>query len=122
MRCQTGRLGISIEALGAGALKVTLQSLSKSAQRSGTSERIGSLLRTTRLWHASSDASQQPCGRDAMMGHRDVKTAMHYQHHELEIVRAALDFRPPRSESAAERKRITTPFATHRKTTTSASH
>jgi hypothetical protein len=26
------------------------------------------------------------------MGHRDVKTAMHYQHSELEIVRAALDY------------------------------
>jgi hypothetical protein len=25
------------------------------------------------------------------MGHRDVKTAMHYQHPELEIVPAALD-------------------------------
>jgi len=25
------------------------------------------------------------------MGHRDVKTAMHYQHPELEVVRAALD-------------------------------
>jgi hypothetical protein len=25
------------------------------------------------------------------MGHRDLKTAMHYQHPELEIVRAALD-------------------------------
>jgi site-specific recombinase XerD len=29
------------------------------------------------------------------MGHRDVKTAMHYQHPELEVVRAALDFRTP---------------------------
>ena len=29
------------------------------------------------------------------MGHRDVRTAMHYQHPELEIVRAALDYRPP---------------------------
>jgi integrase len=28
------------------------------------------------------------------MGHRDVKTAMHYQHPELEIVRAALDYNP----------------------------
>jgi len=28
------------------------------------------------------------------MGHRDVKTAMHYQHPELEIVRAALDYTP----------------------------
>jgi integrase len=35
------------------------------------------------------------------MGHRDVKTAMHYQHPELEIVRAALDYRPPDSEAAA---------------------
>jgi len=26
------------------------------------------------------------------MGHRDVKTAMHYQHPELDVVRAALDF------------------------------
>ena len=29
------------------------------------------------------------------MGHRDVKTAMHYQHPELEIVRAALDYGLP---------------------------
>jgi integrase len=35
------------------------------------------------------------------MGHRDVKTAMHYQHPELEIVRAALDYRPPNTEAAA---------------------
>jgi integrase len=34
------------------------------------------------------------------MGHRDVKTAMHYQHPELEIVRAALDYRPPSGEMA----------------------
>jgi site-specific recombinase XerD len=35
------------------------------------------------------------------MGHRDVKTAMHYQHPELEIVWAALDYRPPSAEVAA---------------------
>jgi len=35
------------------------------------------------------------------MGHRDVKTAMHYQHPELEIVRAALDYCPPTTEVAA---------------------
>ena len=29
------------------------------------------------------------------MGHRDVKTAMHYQHPELEVVRAALDYHSP---------------------------
>jgi site-specific recombinase XerD len=32
------------------------------------------------------------------MGHRDVKTAMHYQHPELEIVHAALGYSPSRSE------------------------
>jgi len=26
------------------------------------------------------------------MGHRDVKTAMHYQHPELDVVHAALDY------------------------------
>ena len=35
------------------------------------------------------------------MGHRDVKTAMHYQHPELEVVRAALDYRPPSTEVEA---------------------
>jgi hypothetical protein len=29
------------------------------------------------------------------MGHRDVKTAMRYQHPELEVVRAALDYDMP---------------------------
>jgi len=32
------------------------------------------------------------------MGHRDVKTAMHYPHPELEVVRAALDYRPSSTE------------------------
>jgi len=57
------------------------------------------------------------------MGHRDVKTAMHDQHPELEIVC------PPRSTTVhrmlkqrCSEERLTTTFATHRKTTTSASH
>jgi len=29
------------------------------------------------------------------MGHRDVKTAMHYQHPEVEVVRVALDYGMP---------------------------
>lgn len=33
------------------------------------------------------------------MGHRDVKTAMHYQHPELEVVRAALDYGMPNNIS-----------------------
>jgi len=39
-----------------------------------------------------------------MMGHRDVKTAMRYQHPELDIVRAALTL--PQGSSAAENKRL----------------
>jgi hypothetical protein len=35
------------------------------------------------------------------IGHRDIKTAMHYPYAELEIVRAALDYRPPSGDSAA---------------------
>ena len=34
--------------------------------------------------------------------YRDVKIAMHYQHPEVEIVRAALDYRPPTSRVAAQ--------------------
>jgi hypothetical protein len=48
------------------------------------------------------------------MGHRDVKTAMHYQP-ELQIVRAALDYRPPKPEITAQQARFTTPFATPEK-------
>jgi integrase len=68
VRCQTGGLGISIQALRVGALEVNLQSLPKSEQQSGPSERIGSLLCATRLWHASSHANRQPCGRNANDG------------------------------------------------------
>lgn len=35
------------------------------------------------------------------MGHRDVRTAMHYQHPELEIVRAALDYGAPTESNEA---------------------
>jgi integrase len=35
------------------------------------------------------------------MGHRDVKTAMHYQHPELEVVRAALDYDMPNDVGGA---------------------
>jgi len=52
------------------------------------------------------------------MGHRDVKTAMHYQHPELDIVRAALDYSPV-AESAETRvcseETVAARFGTHRK-------
>jgi hypothetical protein len=37
------------------------------------------------------------------MGHRDVKTAVHYWHPELEVFRAALDNPAPSSASAADK-------------------
>ena len=51
------------------------------------------------------------------MGHRDIKTAIHYQHPELDIVRAALDYgaASETAEMRAWRKKVTTPFTTHPK-------
>jgi hypothetical protein len=40
------------------------------------------------------------------MGHRDGKTAMHYQHPELEIVRAALDYADNNSQIRCNEKRL----------------
>ena len=63
VRCKTGGLGISVEALRVRASQVNLQSLPKSAQQSGPSERAGSLLCATRLRYASSD-NRKPRGRN----------------------------------------------------------
>ena len=56
------------------------------------------------------------------MRHRDVKTAMHYQHPELEIVRAALDYRPPISKVAAWQIGLRHLLRHTQKNTISASH
>jgi integrase len=45
------------------------------------------------------------------MGHRDVKTAMHYQHPELEVLRAALDYLSP-TNTAETRGETETPYGT----------
>jgi site-specific recombinase XerD len=45
------------------------------------------------------------------MGHRDVKTAMHYQHPEVEVVRAALDYLAP-TNTAETRGEMETPYGT----------
>jgi hypothetical protein len=49
------------------------------------------------------------------MGHRDVKTAMHYQHPELEVVRAALDYGTPNDvgKHGHNEKGVATPFGSH---------
>jgi integrase len=47
VRCKTGGLGFSVEALRVGPSEVNLQPLRKGAQQSGPSERAGSLLCTT---------------------------------------------------------------------------
>jgi len=54
------------------------------------------------------------------MGHRDVRTAMHYQHPELEIVRAALDYSEPTENRKRGRCRdeVSAHFASHLKTIT----
>lgn len=45
------------------------------------------------------------------MGHRGVKTAMHYQHPELEVVRAALDYGTPMLlKHGRSEKGVATPF------------
>jgi len=94
-------LGVSVEALGIRAPDVNLQSLPKNAQQSGPPKELV-------LYCARHDYGTRVLMRTGKlaavmrtMRHRDVKTAMHYQHPELEIVRAALDFRPPTPETAA---------------------
>jgi len=49
------------------------------------------LLSLSKLLLDFGNAVQKSCGRNENHGHRDVKTAMHYQLPELEIVPAALD-------------------------------
>jgi integrase len=92
VRRKTGRLGVSIKALRIGTSSLDLQSLPKElvpyCARHDYGTRI--LVRTGNLAAVM-----------RTMGHRDVKTAMHYQHPELEIVRAALDYRPTNTEAAA---------------------
>ena len=50
-------------------------------------------------------------------GHRDVKTAMHYQHPELDVVRAALDYGVAieTAEMREYRNKVTAPFTTRPK-------
>jgi hypothetical protein len=58
------------------------------------------------------------------MGHRDVKIAMHYQHPELELVRAALDYGMPKTSLRCRdsEKGLRHVLCHTEKTLTSASH
>jgi hypothetical protein len=51
------------------------------------------------------------------MTHRDLKTAMHYQHPELDVVRTVLDYgaASKTAEMRVQLRRFTTPFTTHAK-------
>jgi site-specific recombinase XerC len=100
VRCKTGGLGFSVKALRIRASEVNLHSLPKGAKQSGLPKELV-------LYCARHDYGTRVPMRTGnlaavmrTMGHRDVNTAMHYQHPELEIVRAALDYRPPTSEAA----------------------
>lgn len=57
------------------------------------------------------------------MGHRDVQTAMHYQHFQVEVLRAAADYGTPSdiAEGRYKRKSVTARFAAQLKTTISES-
>jgi site-specific recombinase XerC len=82
MRCETGGLGISVKALRVRASKVKAglpKELVLDCARHDYGRRV--LMRTGDLAAVM-----------RTMGHRDLKTAMHDQHPELEIVRAALDY------------------------------
>ena len=99
MRCKTGGLGISIEALRIWASEVNCNLFRKARNKAGLPKELV-------LYCARHDYGTRVLMRTGnlaavmrTMGHRDVKTAMHYQHPELEIVRAALDYRPPNSEA-----------------------
>ena len=87
------------ERSASGHLRSICNLFRKARNKAGLPKELVSLLCATRLWYASSDANRQPCCRNENDGAPDVKTAMHYQHPELEIVRAALDYRPPNSEA-----------------------
>ena len=102
VRFKAGWLGISLEALRVMASEVNLQSLPKSSQNNA------GLPKELVLYCARHDYGTRVLMRTGnlaavmkTMGHRDVETAMYYQHPELEIVRAALDFRAPASEASA---------------------
>jgi hypothetical protein len=57
------------------------------------------------------------------MGHRDIKTAMHYHHPEIDVVRGALHYSTATETSEMRAaKKVTTPSTTHRKNPTSESH
>ena len=48
-----------------------------------------------------------------VMGHRDVKTAMKYQHREIDIVRAVLNQGDVAKQALAGRKKSTAHFTAH---------
>ena len=56
----------------------------------GLPQKLGSVLRAARLWHSRFDTGNLKAVM-LTMGHKDVKTAMRYQHPEVEVVRQALN-------------------------------
>ena len=100
-RCDARGLGVSIQALRVSASQIICNLFRKARNNAGLPKELV-------LYCARHDNGTRVLMRTGnlaavmrTMGHRDVKTAMHYQHPELEIVREALDYRPPSSEAAA---------------------
>jgi len=98
MQGEAGGLGISFKALRIAHLR-SICNLFRKARN------IANLPKELVLYCARHDYGTRVPTRTGnlaavmrTMGHRDVKTAMHYPHPELEVVRAALDYRPSSTE------------------------
>jgi hypothetical protein len=93
MRNADGWLDISIQAIRIRTLEVHLQLVSASPKRGRAAKGTGALLRArhdygTRVLMRTRNLAAVM----RTMGYRDARAAMHYQHPELEVVRAALDY------------------------------
>ena len=85
-------MGISIQTCRLWAPAFNRSLVSRGSAVSRPSEGTRSVLCPASLRHKSSHADRELAAVMKTMGRRDVKTAMHYQHPELDVVRAALDY------------------------------
>ena len=92
LRNKTGSLGIFIGTFSERSHTLDRSIVSPSAYERWPSQRLGLVLRATRLRHSGSHANGQSGRGDENHGTQDLKSAMHYHHLELETVRAALDY------------------------------
>jgi hypothetical protein len=88
-----GGLGASFQAYCFGSLVLCRSLVSRAAAAVWLFERTGPTVPTMTMVLGCLMRTGNLAAVMRTIGHRSVKTAMHYQHRELEIVRAALDHR-----------------------------